>query len=198
MLYLPLVTLFLATVNSQVLEPAACLSSEKQCGPPGFCIPLTYTCCGAGPGGCPPTEYCDNFGGCCLLGETCIGPGGIDISTNINELTSTINVGATYTQPAISVSAVSAVSAASTVSAVSAVSVSSAVAVTPSSAAVTSIVIVPSSASGVPSSAGNGTLVPTSATPSPPASFTGAAARSLVPLGEKAMLGLGLMAVLAI
>ena len=51
---------------------------EKDCG--GGCIPLTYTCCPDGSGGCPLGAFCtlgsNGQYGCCEAGATCEGPGG--------------------------------------------------------------------------------------------------------------------------
>jgi hypothetical protein len=52
---------------------------EADCG--DYCIPLTYTCCPDQSGGCPATEVCwlgsNGEYGCCPIGETCDGPGGV-------------------------------------------------------------------------------------------------------------------------
>lgn len=54
----------------------------KGCG--DACIPLSYTCCPSGEGGCPATAYCDLISdgeyGCCPRGEVCVGGGGVQTS----------------------------------------------------------------------------------------------------------------------
>ncbi|KAF1923427.1 uncharacterized protein M421DRAFT_425802 [Didymella exigua CBS 183.55] len=71
---------------------------QKECG--NGCIDLTDTCCPSGIGGCPLDTYCSlgNNGeyGCCDVGQTCEGDGGVDESTTI--LTSTITDEFTSTQ----------------------------------------------------------------------------------------------------
>ncbi|PVH90290.1 hypothetical protein DM02DRAFT_49909 [Periconia macrospinosa] len=59
-----------------------CESSDKKCG--DGCIPLLWTCCPDGSGGCKPGDYCAstiNSYGCCPIGETCRGGGGATTCT---------------------------------------------------------------------------------------------------------------------
>ena len=64
---------------------------QKSCG--DFCIDSTDTCCPDQSGGCPLATYCtlgDNGEyGCCDVGETCVGDGGV-IFTDLPGTTSTI------------------------------------------------------------------------------------------------------------
>lgn len=66
--------------------------NEVDCG--AVCIPIGWTCCPDGSGGCSAQEQCwlgDNGQyGCCPLGETCAGPGGSQTNTvPVNPSTST-------------------------------------------------------------------------------------------------------------
>ena len=82
-----LLTLSLATGSALASLPlglrprqqGSCAQEEMaDCG--AGCVPLTYTCCPDGSGGCPTTAVCvlaDNGEyGCCPLDEECSGPGG--------------------------------------------------------------------------------------------------------------------------
>ena len=64
---------------------------QKTCG--DFCIDLTDTCCPDQSGGCPLATYCtlgDNGEyGCCDVGKTCVGDGGVDTSTIFTDLPGT-------------------------------------------------------------------------------------------------------------
>jgi hypothetical protein len=65
----------------QLIELSCAESGMKDCGTD--CIPITYTCCPSGAGGCPTaTTECqlmDNGEyGCCPIGETCVGDGGVN------------------------------------------------------------------------------------------------------------------------
>lgn len=61
-----------------------CLSSQKECGT--GCIPLSYTCCSDGLGGCPPSQYCVS-NGCCPRGKICSGGGGLSIDYSTSTTT---------------------------------------------------------------------------------------------------------------
>jgi hypothetical protein len=60
-------------------ELSCATENMKDCGT--GCIPFSYTCCPDGSGGCPVTAVCvladnDEYG-CCPIGETCSGDGGV-------------------------------------------------------------------------------------------------------------------------
>ena len=78
-------TLLAAVVASEPLAAPALLARQscgfmsKECG--SGCIPVGYTCCPGGEGGCGPVERCvlgsnDRYG-CCPIGMTCVGEGGV-------------------------------------------------------------------------------------------------------------------------
>lgn len=53
------------------------------------CIPVTYSCCAIGEGGCEPGTYCTDDG-CCPIGEICTGPGGTLTGTLTDTITNTL------------------------------------------------------------------------------------------------------------
>lgn len=73
---------FLSPLDRRQLVELSCAESGmKDCG--SDCIPFTYTCCPGGAGGCPTAssvcELADNGEyGCCPIGETCVGDGGVN------------------------------------------------------------------------------------------------------------------------
>ncbi|KAF5862665.1 hypothetical protein ETB97_011303 [Aspergillus alliaceus] len=92
-----------ALAARQVVELPCSYQGEKDCGQ--NCIPLSYTCCPNGLGGCPPGSYCDGLG-CCPIGNICTGPGGVTTrlgstlaitSTLTNTLTDILTNTLTYT-----------------------------------------------------------------------------------------------------
>jgi hypothetical protein len=102
---------FSPVLRRQLVELSCAESGEKDCG--DLCIPLDYTCCPSGDGGCPTATSVCQLGdngeyGCCPLGETCAGdggsntlPGGIIVSTETIEVPgeTSVIVDPTYTVP---------------------------------------------------------------------------------------------------
>lgn len=76
---------------------------QKTCG--DFCIDLTDICCPDASGGCPITTYCtlgDNGQyGCCDIGKTCVGDGGVDTSTIFTDLPGTTSTNAIDLIPSV-------------------------------------------------------------------------------------------------
>ncbi|KAA8645411.1 hypothetical protein EYZ11_012053 [Aspergillus tanneri] len=67
------------------------------------CIPINYTCCPVLQGGCEPGTYCTDEG-CCPIGETCSGGGGISSGTLTGTYTNTITATNTIPQTLTSTS----------------------------------------------------------------------------------------------
>lgn len=79
-----------AMLLERQLVPIPCdEQGRKDCGV--GCIPLSWTCCPSGAGGCPATAYC-NLGSngeynCCPRGQICGGPGGASTDRFTNTVT---------------------------------------------------------------------------------------------------------------
>lgn len=70
-----------------------CPSGDKVCGT-SSCIPLSYTCCPSGDGGCPAGYDCEKGDngeyGCCPVGKNCSGDGGVNTRTVYESYTSDV------------------------------------------------------------------------------------------------------------
>lgn len=100
-------------LRRQVISQLPCSAQgEKDCG--ALCIPLSYTCCPDGSGGCPVGSYCslgsNGQYGCCQNGRTCAGPGGASTapgrtitSTQTIPVSSSTSISvSTYSPPSVS------------------------------------------------------------------------------------------------
>jgi hypothetical protein len=68
-----------ADMSLMLFARQSCQLGEKVCGT--GCISAIDTCCPDGSGGCPVSQYCElgsnNQYGCCPIGDTCSGNGGV-------------------------------------------------------------------------------------------------------------------------
>ncbi|KAI9678335.1 MAG: hypothetical protein M1817_006281 [Caeruleum heppii] len=163
----------------QTTRPLPCSEiGLVSCGGVNQCINPGEICCpavGAYPAGsCDVTEYCSvsaaGVPGCCPLGETCSGGGGVDVSsstrTSIDTISSTVSSASTSTSTSSFTSTSSYTSSSSAAESTSTITYSSA-----STSAETHPPTLVPSVSILPITNASSVVVPTA----PPATFTGAA-----------------------
>ncbi|KAE8148549.1 hypothetical protein BDV25DRAFT_131149 [Aspergillus avenaceus] len=159
-----------ALLARQLVELPCSYQGEKPCG--DGCIPLSYTCCPGGAGGCPIGSYCDDLG-CCPNGKICSGGGGV-----ITRPGSTISVTNTLTSTltntlANTLTSTLTSSEVETPTETPTPSTSASAGVTPSSSS--SVAVIPSSSSVIPSLSATPSSSTAIGSATPPPLHTGAA-----------------------